>query len=224
MNQNTDLTGRVAVITGAARGVGLALALHAADRGMMVALADIDAYMLAAAVEQVRAKSVKAIAVHADLFELAAVGELARRSADELGAPWLVCSNPDVSIEVNVRGIINGVQAFAPGMVRRGEGHIVNIVAAELFGIRGTAPYVAAMYAMVGLSEALYRELDSMGSRVGVTLVCPELVRTQIVAPDNQKAGPFMIARCSGTRPVTRKDCRGGLRRCRHTALPRLSL
>jgi NAD(P)-dependent dehydrogenase (short-subunit alcohol dehydrogenase family) len=73
MTPNPDLTGRVAVVTGAARGVGLALALHAADRGMMVALADIDEYMLAAAVEQVREKNIKAIAVHTDILDFAAV-------------------------------------------------------------------------------------------------------------------------------------------------------
>jgi short-subunit dehydrogenase len=193
MKPNTDLTGGVAVVTGAAGGVGLALALHAADQGMMVALADTDEYMLAAAVEQVRAKNVKAIAVHTDMLDFAAVRELARRSAAELGPPWLVCNNPGVSIEVNLWGVINGVQAFAPGMVERGGGHIVNIVAAQLFGIRREAPYVAAMHAMVGLSEALYRELDSMGSRVGVTLVSPPLVRTHIVGLENLKAGPSVM-------------------------------
>jgi NAD(P)-dependent dehydrogenase (short-subunit alcohol dehydrogenase family) len=159
----------------------------------MVALADTDEYMLAAAVEQVSEKNAKAIAVHTDMLDFAAARELAQRSAAELGAPWLVCNNPGVSVDVNLWGVVNGVQAFAPGMFERGGGHIVNIVAAELFGMPGAAPYVAAMHAIVSLSEGLYRELDSMGSRVGVSLVCPAPVRTQIVAPENQKADPSMM-------------------------------
>ncbi len=111
MKANTDLTGRVAVITGAARGIGLALALHAADKGMRLALADRDEDALIAAVEQVRAKDVAAIAIHGDMFVCDAVRELARRSAAELGPPWLVCNNPGVSIQMNVWGVIHGVQS-----------------------------------------------------------------------------------------------------------------
>ncbi|MFL6602919.1 MAG: SDR family NAD(P)-dependent oxidoreductase [Steroidobacteraceae bacterium] len=180
MKANTDLTDRVAVITGAARGIGLALALHAADRGMRLALADEDEHALIAAVEQVRAKNVEAISIHGDMLVFDAVRELARHSAAELGPPWLVCNNPGVNIHVNLWGVIHGVQVFAPDMVKRGEGHIVNIAAAELFGTRGAAPYLAATHAIVGLSEELYRELDSMGSMVGVTVVCPETADTNI--------------------------------------------
>jgi short-subunit dehydrogenase len=190
MKDNTDLTGRVAVITGAARGIGLALALHAAGKGMRLALADRDEHALIAAVEQVRAKNVAAIAIHGDMLVCDAVRELARRSAAELGPPWLVCNNPGVSIQMNLWGVIHGVQVFAPDMVKRGEGHIVNIATTELFGTRGAAPYVAAAHAIVGLSEELYRELDSMGSQVGVTVVCPEVVQTNITeTPPYRKAG-----------------------------------
>ena len=185
----TDLTGKVAVISGAAHDIGLALALHAADRGMMVALADENEYLLAAALEKVKAKDVEAIAVHSDPLDFAAVCELARRSAAELGPPWLVCNNPGVSIEVTLWGVINGVQVFAPDMVGRNGGHIVNIAATEVFGIRGAASDAAIKHAIVGLSESLYRELDSMGSRVGVTLVCPALGKTAIAnAPKYQNS------------------------------------
>jgi NAD(P)-dependent dehydrogenase (short-subunit alcohol dehydrogenase family) len=191
MRPNTDLTGKVAVITGAAGDIGFALALYAADRGMMVALADENEYLLAAALERVKAKDVEAIAVHSDMLDLASLRELARRSAAELGPPWLVCINPGVSIEVTLWGVINGVQVFAPDMVERDGGHIVNIAAAEVFGIRGAATDAAITHAIVGLSESLYRELDSMGSRVGVTLVCPALGKTTIAsAPKYQSSVP----------------------------------
>jgi short-subunit dehydrogenase len=188
-----DVAERVAVVTGAARGVGLALALHAADNGMPVALADSDQDLLETAVEQVRAKGVEAIGVCSDMFDWAAARELARRSAAELGPPWLVCNNPGVSIEVNLWGVINGVQAFAPGMARRDAGHIVNILAAELFGMRGAARYVATSQAILHLSEELYRELDSKGSQVGVTLVCPALVKRHITdIPEHQPGNPSL--------------------------------
>jgi NAD(P)-dependent dehydrogenase (short-subunit alcohol dehydrogenase family) len=182
LRPKTHLTGKVAVITGAARDIGLALALYAADRGMMVALADENEYPLAAALEKVKTKDVEAIAVHSDRLDFAALCELARRCAAELGPPWLVCNNPGLSIEATLWGVINGVQVFAPDMVERDGGHIVNIAAAEVFGIRGAASDAAITHAIVGLSQSLYRELDSRGSRVGVTLVCPALGKTTIAS------------------------------------------
>jgi NAD(P)-dependent dehydrogenase (short-subunit alcohol dehydrogenase family) len=191
MPPKTDLTGKVAVITGAARDIGLALALYAADRGMKVALADVNEYLLAAALEKLKAKDVPAIAVHSDMLDFAALHELARRCAAELGPPWLVCNNPGVSIEATLWGVINGVQVFVSDMVERDEGHIVNIAATEVFGIRGAASDAAITHAIVGLSESLYRELDSRGSRVGVTLVCPALGKTTIAsAPAYQNSVP----------------------------------
>jgi NAD(P)-dependent dehydrogenase (short-subunit alcohol dehydrogenase family) len=191
MRPETDLTGKVAVITGAARDLGLALALSAADRGMRVALADPDEYLLAAALEHVKTKGVEAIAVPGDMLDFAALCELARRAAAELGPPWLVCNNPGVSIEVTLWGVINGVQVFAPGMAGRDDGYIVNIAATEMFGTRCAAVDAAITHAIVGLSESLYRELDSMGSRVGVTLVCPALSNTNIAsAPEYQNSVP----------------------------------
>jgi short-subunit dehydrogenase len=86
------------------------------------------------------------------------------------------------SIGVNLWGVINGVQVFTPGMVERDAGHIVNIASTDLFGAPGAAPYVATTHAIVGLSESLYRELDAVGSQVGVTVVCPALVNTSVAS------------------------------------------
>ena len=182
LEPKTDLTGKVAVITGVASDVGLALALHAADRGMKVALCDENEYLLAAALEKVRMKDVGAIAIPSNRFDSPTFCELARHTAAELGPPWLVCNNPGVNIEVTLWGLINGVQVFTAGMVERDQGHIVNIAAAEVFGTRGAATDAAITHAIVGLSESLYRELDSRGSQVGVTLVCPALGTTSIAS------------------------------------------
>jgi short-subunit dehydrogenase len=97
-------------------------------------------------------------------------------------------------MDANLWGVVNGVQVFASGMVERDAGHIVNIASTDLFGAPGAAPYVATAHAIVGLSESLYRELDAVGSQVGVTVVCPALVNTSVTIatrdrPAAHKAG-----------------------------------
>jgi short-subunit dehydrogenase len=184
------------VILGGASGLGLALASLAAKQGMNVALGDADECRLAIALKQVKALDVGVITVPTDIADADAVRTLSRRAEAELGPPWLVCNNSGVSqlgphrklmpafakwgTCVNLWGVINGVQVFAPEMVERDAGHIVNIASAGLFGAPGAASYVATTHAIVGLSESLYRELDAMGSQVGVTVVCPPLGNTTV--------------------------------------------
>src|ERR1700730_30919 len=198
MTPRTDLKGKVAVMIGGASGIGLALASRAAEQGMKVALVDSEECLLAAALEQVKAKDVAAITVRADIADADAVRTLARRIEAELGPPWLVCNNFGLgqlgadrhlppahwkwSIGMTLWGVINGVQVFTPGMVERDAGHIVNIASTDLFGAPGAAPYVATTHAIVGLSESLYRELDAVGAQGGVTVVCPALVNTSVAS------------------------------------------
>ena len=197
MLKNLELSGKVAVITGAGSEFGLALALLAAQRGMKVALADADPTLLAAAHEIVKTTDVKTLAECTEQSDLAAIQELACRVEQELGPPWLVCNSAAGStIESNLWSVVNGVQVFTPGMVTRGTGHIVNIAAEDLFCIRGPAVDIAIRHAIVGLSESLYREIDSRGSRVGVTVVCPSLINTSLTSIS---ATP-VLARESGLR------------------------
>lgn len=187
-----DLTGKVAVITGAGSDLGVALGLHAADRGMKLALADADPGLLAAAHETVKARNVETLAVYTEQFDLAALGELARRTEEELGPPWLACNTVGSTIEANLWGVINGVQVFAPGMVMRRSGHIVNIASADISRLRGAAVDIALSCAIVGLSESLYRELDSIRSPVAVTVVCPRRINTNITStPGDQHSIPL---------------------------------
>jgi len=206
LKPNRDLKGKVAVITGGASAIGRTLALRAADAGMNVALADTDERLLAVAVEQVRAKHVQAITVTTDVSDADSVRTLARRAKAELGPPWLVCSNPGVTkpkqdrkltpeklktvVQTNLWNVINGVQVFVPEMVERNAGHIVNIASAELLGVLGEALCVAITHAIVGLSESLYRELDSLGSQVGVTVVCPALQNTNVTTAASGRLRP----------------------------------
>ena len=192
MRPKIDLEARVAVITGAASGIGLALALRAAQEGMKVVLADVDEWPLASALEQVRAKDVEAIAVATDVSDADAVRVLARRTESELGPPWLLCNTAGGDIHDTLWGVIHGVQVFAPGMIERNAGHIVNTT--DMLGTPGAAAHVATTHAIVGLSESLYRELELIASQVGVTLVCPSLeTRTLMSATQNHDIGPPLV-------------------------------
>lgn len=185
-----DLSGKVAVITGAGSEFGLALALQAAQRGMKVALADADPTLLASVHEIVRATGVETLAVCTDPSDLVAMQNLACRVEQQLGPPWLVCNSAGGStIESNLWGVINGVQVFTAGLVGRGAGHIVNIADADLFGIHGAAVDTAVRHAILGLSESLYRELDSISSQVGVTVIRPSLIDTSLTSMSSMR-GP----------------------------------
>jgi NAD(P)-dependent dehydrogenase (short-subunit alcohol dehydrogenase family) len=124
-----DLTRKVVIIAGGASGIGLALALRAAEQGIKVALADVDEGLLAAALEQVNVKNVVAITVRTDVSDVSAVRTLARRTQAEFDPPWLLCNTSGGSTfgqcrtlsatdlksvtDVNLWAVINGVQVFA---------------------------------------------------------------------------------------------------------------
>jgi NAD(P)-dependent dehydrogenase (short-subunit alcohol dehydrogenase family) len=158
MPPSAELTDKVAVITDATSANGLALAAQVTREGMKVALVDRDRERLAAVLNLVRTKGVPAIAVPADISDLAQVRKLAECIEYELGAPWLVCNSSEMSVELNLQAVTHGVQVFVPGLAKRGEGHIVNLISADRHSATCVAAYAAAMHAIVGLSESLYCE------------------------------------------------------------------
>lgn len=195
--QPSRLSGRIAVITGAGGGIGLALALEAARRGMDLALADIGQKALEAAKAKVEALGVRAIAVRTDVRDLTAVEALRDETASRLGEPWLVINNAGVAkialawetseadwrrlIDINVWGVVNGLLAFLPGLRSRQSGHILNTASVGgLLAMPANAAYVASKHAVVGLSETLFRELEADGGAVGISVLCPALVKTAI--------------------------------------------
>lgn len=192
-----NLEGRVAVITGGANGIGLALALEAASRGMDVALADIGEEALREAKAQVEALGVKAITVKTDVRDIEQIRFLEQETIDQLGEPWLVCNNAGIAkiafawetseadwrrmIDINIWGVINGLLTFLPGLRQRKSGYILNTASVGgLLSMPANAAYVASKHAVVGLSETLYRELSADKSGVGISVLCPALVRTAI--------------------------------------------
>jgi NAD(P)-dependent dehydrogenase (short-subunit alcohol dehydrogenase family) len=189
--------GKVAVVTGAASGIGLALAMRFAASGLHVVLADVDESALGPAVEQVRRPGVDTLAVPTDVSDEAAVLALATAARERFGAVHVVCNNAGVSsrsdpwfgplepwkwvLGVNLWGVIHGVRAFLPGLIEQGEGHIVNT--ASIAGlVPGFGPsYDAGKHAVVALTEDLYTTVRSAGLPIGVSVLCPGWVRTSIM-------------------------------------------
>ena len=212
---------RVAVVTGAASGIGLALAERFAAEGMKVVMADIEAGPLAAAAEGVRRKGAVARATRADVSRPDEVDRLARETYDAFGAAHVVCNNAGVAvigavhehtladwqwvINVNLWGVIHGVRAFLPRMLAGGdEGHIVNTASmAGLTTAQFMSVYDVTKHGVVALSESMYKEAQVTGSPIGVSVVCPGLIDTNIMRSSRNrpeelseegKAGPLAQA------------------------------
>ena len=198
--------GKVAVVTGAASGIGYAVAARAAAEGMTVVLADIDAGKLRAAAAALRGDGADARPMEVDVSDRQSVLGLARRVRDEVGDTWLLVNNAGVFLSapftemppadwefvvgVNLWGVVHGLQAFLPGMLERDSGHVVNTSSIDgLVTVRNAASYVAAKHAVTALSETLYRELEDAGSAVGISVLCPAAVATDILNSARHRPG-----------------------------------
>jgi len=190
------LRGRVAVVTGAASGIGRATALALANAGALVAGCDLDESGLEQSLQACRTRGVATLGMRADVGEAKQVQVFAERVERELGPTFCLVNNAGVGVaggfldtepddwewllRVNLWGTINATRAFAPRLCERGEGRIVNVASASGFcNLPALAAYGTTKYAIVGLSEALRAELLPRGVKVSV--VCPGLVNTPIV-------------------------------------------
>ncbi len=189
---------RVAVITGGASGIGLALAERFGREGCRLMLADIEAGALDVAVARLRDQGVVAEGQVTDVADFASVEALARRTREVLGRTHLLFNNAGVSItgptwamsaddwrwvwDVNVWGVVNGIRAFLPDMLAHGEeGHVINTGSLASFNGNGDhAPYCSSKAAVLGLSQSLYCEMQALMTGIGVSIVCPGMVATRI--------------------------------------------
>ncbi len=192
-----DFEGKVAVVTGGASGIGLAMATRFAAEGMRLVLADIEEAVLEEAAAGLRKGGAEVLTVQTDCGDAASMDNLAERSLEHYGSVHVVCNNAGVGargtmwelgvndwefvLRVNLWGVIHGVRVFAPHLVAQDEGHIVNTGSmAGLVSVSGTGPYNVSKHGVVTLSETLYGELQDAGSNVGVSVLCPGIIRTNL--------------------------------------------
>jgi NAD(P)-dependent dehydrogenase (short-subunit alcohol dehydrogenase family) len=194
-----DLAGKVAVVTGAGSGIGKALAQRFVAEGMRVVLADIDEVRLRHVETQLSEQGGDVLPVLCDTALEESVQALAQKALDHYGAAHVLCNNAGVVgtgdpwtgpisvwdwvVGINLYGVIHGVRAFLPIMQEQGEGHIVNTASmAGLLAMPGAVAYNVTKHGVVALSEGLHLELRGTDSPIGVSVLCPGFVHTELMA------------------------------------------
>jgi len=194
-----EFKGKVAVITGAASGIGRGIAQQCVNEGMKVVLADVDEANLTKAETELKTEGGTALSVRTDVSKRSDVERLARQALDAFGQVHLLFNNAGIAagagapweatwndwewvIGVNLWGVIHGVKVFTPLMLAQNtECHIINTssIAGLILGGDFT-PYAVTKHAVVALSESLYLTLQQRRSLINVSVLCPGLVRTNI--------------------------------------------
>jgi NADP-dependent 3-hydroxy acid dehydrogenase YdfG len=201
-----ELEGKAAVVTGAAGGIGFALAEHCVQEGMKVVLADIDEKALATAQQKLKATGASVLAVVTDVSNVEDVQALARKTVDEFGAVHLLCNTAAVHfltplteasladwkwvLGVNLYGVIHSVATFLPIMFQQDtECHILNTapVLGGFYALPFNGPYNVSEFGIVTLSEILFLELSAKKLKVGVSLLSPEYADTTILDSERHR-------------------------------------
>ena len=214
-----ELQGKVAVVTGAASGIGRALARHFVAGGMKVVLADVEEGALAAAGDELADAGGTVLAVRTDVARAADVEALARRTCDAFGAVHVLCNNAGVVagglfwektaadwewvLGVNLWGVIHGCRVFVPIMLAQDtECHVVNTASmAGLVSSPYNAIYNVTKHAVVALSESLHLDLTVWNTKVRVSVLCPGWVNTRII--DAERNRPATLSVDPAARPPT---------------------
>ncbi|MEU1369771.1 SDR family NAD(P)-dependent oxidoreductase [Streptomyces sp. NPDC005803] len=185
----------VAVVTGAASGLGFGLVSSLVARGMSVVIADIDGDALTSAEKRLLAEGADVLAVRTDVTKSESVLELSARTLERFGRVDVVCLNAGVSLrgrawelsvadwrwvyDVNVFGVVHGIQAFVPALLEAGAGHVVITASnSATTTLPSLAPYVSSKHAVVAVAESLQHDLREVGSGVDVSVVLPGAIRS----------------------------------------------
>jgi NAD(P)-dependent dehydrogenase (short-subunit alcohol dehydrogenase family) len=220
-----NLTGKVAVVTGGASGIGLALAEEFIGAGMKVVLADLDEPRLRDVESRLSESGADVTSVVCNTTREDDVYALAQTTLERFGGAHVLCNNAGIAgigdawndpvalwarvLDVNVMGVVHGIRAFLPIMTDQGEGHLVNTASVAGLGpVPGAAPYAASKHAVVGLSESLFMELEIAGSPVGVSVLCPAFVRTRLMEHEPTEVGTGFAA---ATNQLLRNGIDGGI-------------
>ncbi|MBW2315564.1 MAG: SDR family NAD(P)-dependent oxidoreductase [Deltaproteobacteria bacterium] len=206
-----DLNGKVAVVTGAASGIGLGATERLLQEGMKLVLADLEEATLEREVARLEGEGADVLGVRCDVADPGSVRKLAERTLSHFGGVHVVLNNAGVGpagpmlettpedwrwiVDVNILGVAHGITTFGPILVEAGEGHIVNTASeAGLVTSAVLGMYAATKHAVVGMTESLHRELAD--SPVGVSCLCPNLVRSKIFESErNREHAPDPTAR-----------------------------
>jgi NAD(P)-dependent dehydrogenase (short-subunit alcohol dehydrogenase family) len=200
-----ELRDRVAVVTGGASGIGRGMAQAFAAEGMKLVLADIEKPPLERTVAELAGTGADVIGAICDVSDPASVDALRDRALDQFGAVHVLCNNAGVSgsslaplweapldewewvMGVNVMGVVHGYRSFVPVMIeQRAPGHVVNT--ASMAGlIHGAGIYGMTKHAVVSLSEGLFSQLRGLGLPIGVSVLCPGWVRTNIMESERNR-------------------------------------
>lgn len=198
---NAIAPGNVAVITGGASGIGLAVAEAMIAEGMSVVLADIDAPKLRDVEARLSEDGASVATMVCNTTAEPEVNALIEYAIEQFGGVHVMFNNAGIAgvgdawtdpvelwsrvLDVNVLGVVYGIRAVLPVMQQQGIGHIISTAShAGLNAAPGIAPYVASKHAVVGLSESLFIELEMMGSPVRASVLCPEFVKTDLMGKE----------------------------------------
>jgi NAD(P)-dependent dehydrogenase (short-subunit alcohol dehydrogenase family) len=194
-----DLAGKTVVVTGAASGIGFAIADACARQGARIVLGDVEVDALDRARAAIADRGVEVVAVRTDVRERENLDRLRDATDDAFGGADVLCNNAGVSnpfapiweaersdlewvFKVNMGGVLHGLRAFLPGMIERGRpGHVVNTASMSALGPAAfSASYAMTKAAVVSLSCSLRDELQAVGAPIGVSVVLPELIATRL--------------------------------------------
>lgn len=205
-------TGHVGVVTGAASGLGLAMATRFARAGLRVVLSDVESGPLDAAVQRLTADGHDVLGQRADVADAGDVQRLADVAFGTYGAVHVLCNNAGVVkrarsweltvddwnwvLGVDLWGVIHGLRAFVPRMLEQPEGgHIVNTASmAALLPMPNLGAYATAKSGVLALSLSLHTEFDQMGARLGVSALCPGFIATGITDSGRNRPGALADA------------------------------
>ncbi|MGH9029574.1 MAG: SDR family NAD(P)-dependent oxidoreductase [Acidimicrobiales bacterium] len=215
---------RVAVVTGAASGIGYALAERLSAEKMRVVMADVEEPALSKAAAALEGHGGEVVAVVTDVSKPGDVERLRDEAVGRFGAVHLLCNNAAVGgphdslweislgdwewvVGVNLWGVVHGIRAFLPVLLEQEAAHVVNT--SSIFGVFAGAlgPYGISKHAVTALSETLYFQLQEIGAPVGVSVLCPGAVRTSFGDSDrNRPADLAPRSRLSSERAATAKE------------------